>query len=108
MEPRTSYITSLVLCQLNYIDNPLNYYYDDGGGGDGVHICFRVSYYSPDWPGTGYVAKEGLKLIAILLPQLPKYDNGRHWPLYPPEPQHLLRGCGISLCGWAGFSDRDP
>lgn len=52
--------------------------------------------------------EEGLKLIAILLHQLPKYDNGRHWPLYPAVPQHLLRGCGISLCGWAGFSDKDP
>lgn len=83
MEPRTSHIATQVLCQLNYIDNPLNYYYNDDGGGDDVHVCFRVSYCSPNWPGTGYVAKEGLKLIAILLPQLPKYDN---WQALAPLP----------------------
>lgn len=72
-----------------------------------MFVSGRVLYWSPDWPGTGHVAKEGLKFIAILLSQPPEYVDDRHWPLYPFGPQHLLRGFGIFLFGWIGLSDRD-
>jgi hypothetical protein len=72
-----------------------------------LFVLERVSYWSPDWPGSGCVAKESPKLIAVFLSQPPEYDDGKHWPLYPAGPQHLLRGFGIFLFGCTGLSDRD-
>lgn len=36
-----------------------------------MFVSERVSSWSPDWPGTGYAAKEGPTLIAVFLSQHP-------------------------------------